>query len=270
MVQIIPTVFFMGLFIYTFNKPLTKECFYERKLGYWFTYMLFQYFLFYVITMIIIPKKWKGGKVEDVIVMLVAIGLSALSVLSRLYILYNETFSEYIGSVNWFYYFFFCFGTLVKKYFNAFVRLTDNKMFLAFVIITALLLGITREKMVGYPYIVTFSVSKFLAILYIIIIFTFFRKNEDVFSKEKVAGRTLQFIGQRTLDIYLLHFFFLPVNLNFIGDFFEKYNNPTLEFFVSLTLALMVLIPTLLLSSIIRLSPFLGKHLFGAKEKKNQ
>ena len=79
MVQIIPTVFFMSLFIFSFNIPITKECFAVRKLGYWFTYMLFQYFVFYVITMLLVPKNLKGGKVEDVFVVAGALIISLIS-----------------------------------------------------------------------------------------------------------------------------------------------------------------------------------------------
>jgi fucose 4-O-acetylase-like acetyltransferase len=78
----------------------------------------------------------------------------------------------------------------------------------------------------------------------------------------------LQFIGRRTLDVYLLHYFFLPRNISFIGDFFVEHSNPTLEFFVSVFLACLVIIICLTVSEVLRMSPFLEHRLFGVKEKK--
>ena len=99
----------------------------------------------------------------------------------------------------------------------------------------------------------------------IVITFTFFRKHQDLFSSNTKTGKILQFIGRRTLDVYLLHYFFIPNKLNNLSLLFEDSSNSTIELFITMILSLMVLIMSLLASSVLRLSPFLGKFLFGVK-----
>jgi hypothetical protein len=77
----------------------------------------------------------------------------------------------------------------------------------------------------------------------------------------------LKFVGTRTLDIYLLHYFFLP-------EFLLPHANRLLAAIHSLLLPLPILFAAiivvalcLLTSYIIRLSPFLAHYLFGAKTK---
>lgn len=75
--------------------------------------------------------------------------------------------------------------------------------------------------------------------------------------------------GTRTLDIYLLHYFFLPYNMNEVGLWLTQHNNKAIEVFVCLTLAIWVIIICLLVSNLVRLSPTLGHYLFGAKLVEN-
>ena len=83
--------------------------------------------------------------------------------------------------------------------------------------------------------------------------------------KKLYLSRPLQYVGTRTLDIYLLHFFFLPRFLMPYADQLRTYDSRIVEFFVILAIALVVLAITLLASYLIRLSPFLGHYLFGVK-----
>jgi len=101
-----------------------------------------------------------------------------------------------------------------------------------------------------------------------ILVFTFFRKKEHIFSKDNWFGKSIQFIGRRTLDIYLLHYFFLPYHqLQDLGTRLIQYDNKALEIATILILTLCIIGISLAASSIIRLSPFLAHYLFGAKSK---
>ena len=102
------------------------------------------------------------------------------------------------------------------------------------------------------------------------VVLTFFRKHEKYVSSETVIGRYLQFIGRRTLDVYLLHYLFLPRHLEMVGVFFKENPNPVLEFFVSVFLACLVILVCLTVSEVIRLSPFLEHRLFGVKSQKRK
>lgn len=74
----------------------------------------------------------------------------------------------------------------------------------------------------------------------------------------------MQFVGRRTLDIYVLHYFF-PISTIEIGKFFQVSINPVLEFFVNGFIAILVILICLIVSNVIRMSSFLRHHLFGVK-----
>ena len=108
----------------------------------------------------------------------------------------------------------------------------------------------------------------FSALLGIILLMILFKDCENEVSLSTKKGYCLQYIGRHTLDIYFLHFFFLPYNMAFVGEWLEKNPNPLLEFCMSLTLALIVILCCLIVSKIIRLSPTLAYLLLGAKHIK--
>ena len=92
-----------------------------------------------------------------------------------------------------------------------------------------------------------------------------FKENERHFLSSTRLGNCLQYIGKHTLDIYFIHYFFLPYNMSFVGQWLLKYPNPILEFFISVTLASIVISVCLIVSRIIRISPLLTYLLLGGK-----
>ena len=171
---------------------------------------------------------------------------------------------HYLGMKNWRYYIFFIVGVLVRKHFNGFVQFTDNKYAMALSI-----LGFFG--MVFYADHIDFSMWKPLnmliyGVLSIIVIFTFFRKYETSFQSSTKLGYAMQYIGRRTMDIYMIHYFLLPLNLGFVGQFFANNVNPSLEFIVTSIIALLVILLSLIMGNVIRLSPLLAHYLLGAKK----
>jgi hypothetical protein len=75
----------------------------------------------------------------------------------------------------------------------------------------------------------------------------------------------LIYIGTRTLDIYLLHYFLLPRFLMKYSETLNGYDSQWLDFFVAMSVSLLVVAGCILVSYVIRLSPFLGHYLFGVK-----
>ena len=76
-------------------------------------------------------------------------------------------------------------------------------------------------------------------------------------------GASLQYIGRRTLDIYLIHFLFMP-DLPHVGEFFKSYpHNFVIDILLSAVLGLVVIGFSIITSNILRISPFFKKWLFG-------
>ena len=112
-------------------------------------------------------------------------------------------------------------------------------------------------------------VSLSLSLSGLIIVFSFFRKKQNLFTQDKVLGKSLQYIGRRTLDIYLIHYFLIPNNLDIVTVFVD-HPMPIIEATASLLVTLLIIAVSLLISNIIRLSPFLAHWMFGAKYPKQQ
>ena len=74
----------------------------------------------------------------------------------------------------------------------------------------------------------------------------------------------MQYTGRRTLDIYLIHYFLIPRNLSFI-TIFTDHPMPIIEAAASTLISILIIAVCLLISNIIRLSPWLAHWLFGAK-----
>jgi fucose 4-O-acetylase-like acetyltransferase len=269
MVQIIPTVFFFLIFIYFFrDMHITMEALGPSKSGYWFTLTLFEFFLIYAATMFLNPFKNQGFK-EDLVVIVVA---SVVYFFSSFREHSNPVVADvyhYLGINYLRYYVFFCLGTFIKKYYEGFCQLMDNKYVMALVLMSLLGMIMFSGPLLYHLHAITF-VFVVYGTLGIMVVLTFFRKHENRVSSQTVLGRYLQFIGRRTLDVYLLHYLFLPRHLEMVGAFFKENPNPVLEFFVSVFLACLVIIVCLTVSEVLRMSPFLEHRLFGVKSQKTK
>lgn len=265
MVQIIPSLFFMLLYMYFFSEPEYKSSF-ESKYGYWFTLALFEFIVIYIGIEALINKKQSNNNEIGVMLFMLLLTFIALyyeqfrfdynlGILRKILTLFSFSKFKYI--------FFFWFGTYVRKNFTIFIRLTDSKYMMAVCIIAYTMCVITRNCSTDIVFV---FISRMLSgIAGISIVFTYFRKNEIHFSKNKRIGRALQYIGRRTLDIYLIHYFLLPYHLLYISTWLSEHSSKTIDMIIILIVSLWIISISLLLSNIIRLSPFLGHYLFGAK-----
>ncbi|MBR5323673.1 MAG: acyltransferase [Muribaculaceae bacterium] len=269
-VQIIATTIFFILFSLIFNKPIIEGILSGAKYGYWFTITLFFFYIIYISTKQITKLiKSSNTIIEDSILIITALIIRLIC---------SSSIAEKIGIPNNIYqlfglnnlslYIFFIFGIIIKRHFSKFLNLISNKYLTSIIISIFLFTGIFLIKNVtNIPNSIINFIMIVTGITGIVTVFSFFYKYQDSFTKETKVGRVLQYIGKRTLDIYLLHYFFLPRNLQMVGEWFTENINPTLEFFVSLTLAAMVIALCLVVSNVIRISPFLANWLFGVKSK---
>ncbi len=175
----------------------------------------------------------------------------------------NE-FMNYSSLVEMIRYFpFFLYGTIVHRYWDRAQRLMDSRWFFPLVVLLAI---ITTIEVIKWHYLrmewasLPHTLAMFLLLT---MVFMFFRHYSDFFSDKTALGRGLQFIGRRTLDIYLLHYFFLP-KLPMVGEFFRvNRHNFILDTTAALAVALVVVAFCVITSQLLRVSPFLKKYLFG-------
>ena len=266
MVQIIPTAVFLLLYLTMFNL-LDINSFGSDKKGYWFTFVLFEYFVIYILAEALINRKDSAiGEMRVFVIMLL------LSITAFYYAKYYTRYATELGTwkdilgflsfVKIRHIIFFWFGTFVRRHFDLFIHLTNNKY------ITAILI-VLFTAIIVWPVVLSINGVEYLAYLVAglsgtVICFTFFRIHEQHFSQGTWYGRGMQLIGRRTLDIYLIHYFVIPYDLVSL-DTWLQYHHNTLFVPMALILALWVVIISLVISSLLRVSPLLAKYLFGAK-----
>ena len=266
MVQIIPTVIFMLLYLVMFNL-LDVSSFGSDKKGYWFTVVLFEYFVIYILAEALLNRRDSAtGEIRVFVIMLL------LSIAAFYYAKYYTRYATELGiwkDILGFFSFvkirhiiFFWFGTFVRKHFDRFIHLTNNRYVTAVMIVlfTAIIVWPTVLSVNGIEYIAYLIAG----LSGTIICFTYFRTHQEYFSRNTWYGRGLQLIGRRTLDIYLIHYFVLPYNI-VQPNIWQQYHHNTLFVPLALILAFWVILISLLISSLFRVSPLLAKYLFGAK-----
>ena len=258
-VQLISPFIFFVIFSYTHHKDIMEGIFADGKYGYWFTYMLFVYFVIYAAVRFCVRNKF-----ADVLLVLIGICLYPLYwPEARQLIPLPEKFLSFISIGHWYYFIFFVTGTLVKKHFAKVEQLLDGKYLITICLLIYFLGNVFRKALPIYDIIMLplFSLTG------IAIVFSFFRQKQEIFSKNTILGCTLQYMGRRTLDIYLIHYFLIPYNLSMV-TLFVDHPMPIIEATVSSLLSAIIIAGCLLFSKIIRLSPVLAHWLFGVKAKK--
>lgn len=276
-IQTIPTIVFFFLAMAILNKnfwsAVETNFHHATKGGYWFTIALLYMFLIYYLFSYVKSKfKWKSW-----------IPVTLLFLISMCF--YDTNYQPkyfswaigYKGAKTNFYNFlqdssflqvflyfpFFLYGNIVHRYWDKAQRVMDSKWFFPSVIIIviwATLDALKWHHMRMAWAIIPLTISRFGLLT---ITFMYFRYYKAYFTKMSAIGASLQYIGRRTLDIYLIHFLFMP-QLPHIGDFFKSYpHNFVLDIVLSVALGLVIIGFSIITSNILRISPFFKKWLFG-------
>ena len=271
--QLVPTLI-LGI-IYTYvciHSNLMTFIGTSAKLGYWFTIVMFEmYLILYTLNLCIYNSNFKIFEKRLVISLVL---LSILSFCS--WIIFSKFPHKLVDAFSLShlarYFPYFAFGIICSMNKDLFHRILENKYF-TFVIIVLFCLGFYIKRFYlsassnTILILLSFIITCLIGFAGLLIVYNTFRVYKDSFSSDKKIGRMLQYIGKRTLEIYLLHYFFLPT-LPWVGDMLSKYNNAVLELFIGLFISLIVIAVCLVVSNILRTNPILAKYLCGVKSKR--
>lgn len=266
-IQLIPTIIFGVIYTYAAqNSDLTSFIQHPYKFGYWFTLVLLEIFIIYYLFYLIFNKlhpNIRGGAFYIFSFLLMAI--NAIDDIRQ-----EKIFDIFCLSHLFAYIQFFALGTLARQHQAQTDKLINNK----YIIFTVYILFIATYIIIHTAIPTNAMFDKGLDILKVgvrylglIIVYAFFRKYQSSFSKNTIVGNSLQYIGKHTLDIYLLHYFFIP-NLSPFRNYIFSSPNIVFELFFGVGVALMVIAVCLLVSKVLRTSDLLAHYLFGAKIKK--
>lgn len=253
-VQIIPTAIFFTAFCVFSHISAIEGLSNSLKIGYWFTFVLFEFFIMYSLGKFFKPNNQ------------VAVWMIIFIIIELILNLFNiDVANDPLSIKQWWLFLFFLGGVLFKRHFARVQQMIDSN-FIIIPIVVFPLCALLYLRGCDNKYL-----SELLQILCgasgVVIIFSFFRKYQNSFSQTSFIGRALQYIGRRTLDIYLLHYFVLPHHLQVLGHFFNDNFNPQIEFIVSISISLIVIVICLIISNVIRLSDLLSRIFWGVSRK---
>lgn len=268
MVQIVPTVIFLLLLA---PPPLFFSRLGTTKGGYWFTFALFEFFLLSLFSTKYL-KRWSGVFALSISVVAYCYDVFYNSLPPSSFLLPLSSFLGFLSFATWRYYLFFYIGTWVKGHFGQFQRWIDKPTVIVIVIVGFVLFALNpRSENVALEFVI-FAVGGILGMTMIFVLFRWLGTHHLSHTSYlfSLTSHLLKYIGQRTLDIYLLHYFVLPRFLLFYAPQLRAYNSRWLEFLVAMLLALVVVAICLFVSYVVRLNPFLGHYLFGVKYERQK
>ena len=263
-----PTVF-MLLYIYIYKRSLIGVLYDGVRYGFWFTYILFLFSCFYICIKCVSQSLKINSKGCDIMLLIWGVVCYAITLIGDVMREYGSGVPYILLTFHWKHFIFFAAGTIIKKRYTHFQQLLNTKYFLLLFIVAFYFLSNIFDIIIyGYHGIIDIVIVMTRSFCGLFIVFIFFYKYSSSFTKERWLGRTLQYVGQRTLDVYLLHWFFLPFGLVQVFPFFSEKGFPMLEIFVSMFLSMLVIVLCIITSNVYRLSPWIEQNMFGIKKKK--
>lgn len=268
-IRLIVPAIVIGLLYTYFRKGegLTFFLSNSMKAGYWFTISLFEVLLIYYAIRYFIPQNDK----KLIVILWVISGLlfvlklpfktiSSLEIIGN-YLCLHQTFNYFI---------FFTLGVSVAKYKDKIEVLLQNNYFSSSVMLLYLLgalylYGVLPKYAGVSVFWRVFNTlgETLLGVLGVLLLFVFFNKKQYIINRQGVLSRLLIAIGNSTLQIYLIHYFFLP-KLPQLGTFLINYPGVVSESVLSLVVSFLVIATSLIVNEIIRgVSPFLGNMFLG-------
>lgn len=275
-IQVIPTLFFGLLYTYLFNLGDIKDfvCNYH-KFGYWFTLCLLGLFIILYTSNLFVFYccKKQNNKVSLFLLFTILFFLYVFRFVYDMHSGIAQISNVFCLHQICTYFPFFMFGYIVSQYKEGFNKFLNNDIiqscvFMLFCILFCTHWILQESIYEGHKILLVYRSVQYIiiGILGICIIYNFFRRHSASFSKETKVGMLLQKIGRRTLDIYMLHYFFLST-IPYLSTFVSKTSNVSIELFLGISLSLIVIFCCLFVSDILRLSKYGTYYLFGVKKK---
>lgn len=265
---VVPTLLMMSLFCWVMNLDFFEGLQKRLKEGYWFTLVLFEFIIVYLVV------SWFGKKLH-----INSQKVRIIHLLSGILLIYIASFSEGYNTqysvINAFsigefwHYIFFVMGAISFPKREFVYELLKSKYFLGGCIVLYIVADILSYKY-GFETLRLFAmVSNVLLILVgILIIWSLFIRHRSL-SGGNIYGRFFYIIGRRSLDVYFIHYFIVPQDMKFIGDFFCNWNIPFIEYCLAVVIAVILTLASLGIGCIIRLSPITARWLLGVKHQKD-
>lgn len=250
---LIPTIVMASIYWYSHGISMFMAIFDQAKMGYWFTFVLYEMFLLLACVMAILNHNHK--KTETGI-------LTVLGITSLVAFRIGDFESDAMGllsAFNFCFYFpLFVLGMLGKKYNSKFQRLLDSKISFAFMFFMVMVSLVIKIPLF------------FVSVTVVLLSFGFAHRVEVTspnFYRNGI-GRILSLLGKFSMEIYLIHYFLLFEMPNFLSEYFKELsmscrNVSFPEFLVVGSVALSICLGAITIAKILRKIPYVGSVLLG-------
>lgn len=220
--------------------------------GYWFTLVLFEMYLI-LYSFEILLNRLNCFIHDSLLVFLAVLMFLAKSIANSL----NIPFLELQNLCEYFIY--FILGYMFGKYKDRIFHETRVQK-----IITISIILLVASFCFTFHGLLSTAFIQVKRCLIVILAVTLFYNSQDFFDSSAPFPSILRFIGKRTLDIYMIHYFFLWPSVGFLSDILKETHNQPLEILIIGCWTILVIFLTLITIKILRHSKFISKYLFAA------
>lgn len=236
---------------------------------YWFTIVLLEILIVFYSILILVRITHVPDIVVDILLVFISLfGVGWVAFLNKHGGFYSTLhISEFCK-----YFQFFTLGYLFNKHSVVVCKIVNNKFFRTFVIIGFLVCSLfyfNEDVQVEYPFL--FHMIHDVVICYcgLFVVYIFFFSHAAFFDNDSKIASCFKFVGKRTLDIYLLHYFLIP-DCTAIVPYVSSSKQALFLLVIVVCLTLVIGSLSLLFSEIIRTSDILSYLLFGVKKGNKQ
>lgn len=259
---IIPAIVVMSLYIWIIDADYYTVITHYLKYGYWFTFVLFGFTLIYImfdkLISFVMNKTW-----HDTFIIISALFVIFLSS----YMTHHSQLHTVMSMFNieqYQLYIYFVLGSICFQYKDNIFNLMNNNLIFGLLMTGFIIMEILLHKygvlfMKGY--IFWDSITVFIGLL---IIWKCFHTYTGL-CKDNIFGKFLSLIGRRSLDVYLFHYFILRQALGSWGVL----DNAFLQYLLAIVLATIIVLGSLGMGYIIRLSPIMSEFMLGILKKQS-
>lgn len=262
---IIPATIIGSIYLISHDSNFTQIIHDKFKGGYWFTFTLFELIIIQYIWEMLTEKIHirNSNKTYYTASFCLAVILYTLSlpiISAKL-----GDISLIIGVPMLRYYLYFLIGSMIRNNLDTIIQWNYRNQLTAITTLIFFVLFLMNQMSYKFEGILFHLNLIALETSSLLVVFMVFYKHRLYFSSNQRIANTLTFLGKRTLDIYLIHYFFLSEDLSLFGDYFTAHPAMILEALFSGIITLLVIVFCLIISEALRCNPSISKYLLGTK-----
>lgn len=263
---LLPAIVCGGIYLLA-NGGDVQGCLMDKyKSGYWFTWLLFEFLIIQVMLELIVEKI--AIKEDDTRYVMICIGVSFI-----VYVVSIPAVCQRLGGMTGLlglplfrYYIYFVAGRLVRVHLCKIRAWKYRDVVMAGILVVFISMAIIvwrlEYRWTGLLFHIRMVVFELSALF---LLFAVFYRHRNYFVAGNRLVKILTLVGRRTLDIYLLHYFFLPRDMYIIGKYFSQHPNSIGEMIFSGMMTIAIVAVCLAVGECIRSSRIFSKYVLGSK-----